>query len=113
MHEYPITEHIVDICSQQCREAEASRVSAINIVIGDYSGYVSESIEMYFDIIAEGTPCEGAALNFTKIKPKLKCDKCGHLFEKRPMTFDCPMCGGQGGPTDIGKEFFIENIEVE
>ena len=29
------------------------------------------------------------------------------------MTFDCPKCGGQGEPTDIGKEFYIESIEIE
>ena len=29
------------------------------------------------------------------------------------MTFDCPECGGEGGPTDIGKEFYIDSIEIE
>ena len=35
------------------------------------------------------------------------------LFEKKLLSFDCPKCGGQGGPTDIGKEFYIESIEIE
>ena len=25
----------------------------------------------------------------------------------------CPECGGEGGPTEIGKEFYIDSIEVE
>ena len=35
------------------------------------------------------------------------------LFEKKLLSFDCPKCGCQGGPTDIGKEFYIESIEIE
>jgi hydrogenase nickel incorporation protein HypA/HybF len=29
------------------------------------------------------------------------------------MTFACPECGTDGGPTETGKEFYIKEIEVE
>ena len=61
----------------------------------------------------EGTLCEKAEVAIEHIKPKLKCSECGELFEKKLLSFDCPKCGGQGGPTDIGKEFYIESIEIE
>ena len=113
MHEYPITEQIIKICTDHCHKAGGSRVSKVNLVIGDYSGYVGESVHMYFDIISEGTVCEKAEVHIEHIEPKLKCSSCGALFKKRPMTFDCPECGGEGGPTDIGKEFYIDSIEIE
>ena len=87
MHEYPITEQIVKIAEKNCKEAGASRVISVNLVAGDYSGLVPESIHMYFDLIAEGTVCEGAEINMKRIKPKLKCPSCGALFERLP----CPL----------------------
>lgn len=113
MHEYPITQQIIKIAENHCKKAGGTKVTKVNLVIGDYSGYVGESVQMYFDIIAEGTLCEGAVVKIKHIEPKLKCPQCGRLFKKRPLSFDCPQCGGQGEPTDIGKEFYIESIEIE
>lgn len=112
MHEYPITEQIIKICSKRCKEAGAERVTRVRLVVGDYSGYIGESIQMYFDIIGEGTPCDGAVLDIRRVKPKLRCPSCGELFERAPMSFACPKCGTDGEPTEIGKEFYIDEIEV-
>lgn len=115
MHEYPITEQIVKIAEKHAAEASASRVTLIKLVVGDYSGFVGESIKMYFDLIAKDTLCEGADITFERVKPKVKCNVCGELFERKPLSFDCPKenCNGLGEPTEIGKEFYIESIEVE
>lgn len=113
MHEYPITEQIIKIAEKHCIKAGGNRVTKVELVIGDYSGYVGESVQMYFDIIAEGTICDGATVEIEHIEPKLRCAECGELFKKRPLTFDCPSCGGQGEPTEIGKEFYIKSIEIE
>jgi hydrogenase nickel incorporation protein HypA/HybF len=82
-------------------------------VVGDYSGFIGESIQMYFDVISEGTLCEGAKVNIERVKPKLQCSQCGTYFERKPFSFACPACGGEGRPTEIGKEFYIDSIEVE
>lgn len=113
MHEYPITEQIVKIAEKHCREQGGSRVTNVKLVIGDYSGYVGDSVHMYFDLIAEGTMCEGAGVEIEHIKPKLKCPACGELFERTYLSFACPVCGTDGEPTEIGKEFYIESIEIE
>ena len=113
MHELPITEKIISIAEEHCREAGASSVRKIHLVIGENSGIVGSSIQMYFDVITEGTACEGAELEMTSVKPKLRCRSCGLLFERAPFSFSCPECGGDGEPTDIGREFYIDTIEVE
>jgi len=74
--------------------------------------YVASSIELYFGIIAEGTVCENAKLNIKRVKPMLKCNECESLFVRKPFSFECPYCGGQGSPTEIGHEFYIESIEI-
>jgi len=68
---------------------------------------------MYFDEISKGTLCEGCALDIRRVKPKLECGVCGQLFERRPFSFECPSCGGEGHPTRIGTEFYIDTIEIE
>ena len=75
MHELPITQKIVKIADEHCRENGGSRVLKVNMVIGDYSGYVGEAIRTYFGIIAEGTLCEGASFEFRTVEPQLRCEK--------------------------------------
>jgi len=112
MHELPITEQIVKIAEEHGQKARASKIERVKLVVGERSGYVSESIQMYFDVISKDTICEGAILEIETVKPKLKCPNCETLFERKPMRFDCPNCGTDGEPTDIGKEFYIDSIEI-
>ena len=113
MHELPITQQIIKIAEENAKANSAVKVTKITIVVGEYSGFIGDSIGMYFDIISKGTMTEGAALEIINIKPKLLCESCGEYFERQRFSFECPKCGGQGGPTEIGKEFYIENIEIE
>jgi hydrogenase nickel incorporation protein HypA/HybF len=113
MHEYPITLRIVQMAEEHCVDNGGERVTAVNLVLGEYSGYVPESIDMYFDVISEGTLCEDAKINIKRVEAKLKCPECGELFKKPHMSFACPRCGADGGPTEIGKEFYVDSIEIE
>jgi hydrogenase nickel incorporation protein HypA/HybF len=112
MHEYPVTVQIIRIAEKKAREADAARVCSISLVVGDQSGFIGDSIQMYFDVIAEGTLCEGAILEISHVRPKLRCETCDSLFERKPMSFACPACGRDGMPTEIGKEFYIKHIEI-
>lgn len=112
MHEYPVTVRIVEIASETA-EKNRGRVRRIDLVVGEDSGFIGESIQMYFDAVAEGTPCEGATLVIEGVRPKLRCETCGRLFERKRYSFRCPHCGGDGEPTGIGKEFYVKSVELE
>lgn len=112
MHEYSIACEIIRIAECSAREKGALKVLNIVLVIGDYSGFIGESIQMYFDEISLGSLCQGARISIKNIHPKFKCRKCHKLFEIEPFSFTCE-CGGVGQPTDIGNEFYVEYIEVE
>lgn len=115
MHEYPAMRTIVDIATRHAAEHGAARVRAIHLTVGENSGYLPESLALYFDLIAGDGPCRGARLEFSRVQPKLRCTRCGALFVRKPFEFACPApdCGGDGEPTDIGREFFVDRIEVE
>jgi hydrogenase nickel incorporation protein HypA/HybF len=112
MHEYPITCEILRLAEEKARAEGASAVTEISLVVGERSGFIGDSIKLYFDIIAEGSIAEGAEIKFTPVETKLKCASCGKLFKRAPFSFACPSCGGDGEPTDIGKEFYIKDIKI-
>jgi hydrogenase nickel insertion protein HypA len=112
MHEYPITQRIIEVAGEYAQKNNAQEVKVINLIVGDYSGYVASSIELYFDLIAEGTVCEKAKLHIERVVPKLRCQSCGELFVRKPFSFECPSCKGEGAPTEIGQEFYIKSIEI-
>jgi len=109
VHEYGLTLGLIEAAS---KHANGARVTKIALVIGEASDVLGDSIRLCFDLIAEGTPCYGAAIEIETTKPMLRCNSCGGLFERKPFSFDCP-CGGEGGPTEIGREYYIKYIEVE
>jgi hydrogenase nickel incorporation protein HypA/HybF len=113
MHEYPITLEVIRLAEQAAREKNAVRVTKIALVVGDLSGYVGDSIRMYFDEISKGTACEGCELEIKRIKPQMQCEVCQEVFERKLFSFDCPFCGGAACPTKTGSEFYIDYIEAE
>ncbi len=113
MHEYAVTQSMINIALSEAQKAGASKILEIRLVIGDLSTIVDDSVQMYFDVMSEGTPAQGAKLVFNRVKAEFKCKSCGEVFVKPPKGFDCPKCGGLGTPTDRGKEFYIESLEIE
>lgn len=111
MHEYPVTLEIIRLAEKMAEENHG-RIRGIHLVIGEDSGFIGESIQMYFDVLAAGTLCEGAQVTIEGVKPKLSCEKCGKLFERKRFSFTCPFCGGSGNPTETGKEFYIKDVEL-
>jgi len=113
LHELSLTEKILKIVLNAANAHQARQVKRIEIVLGDLSGVVSDSMEMYFEMIAKGTIAEEAVLEFTRERARLYCGQCQAEYTKDPKNFFCPICGNLGRFTDIGRECTIRNIEVE
>ena len=113
MHELSISQSMVDLVNEQAREAGASEVKKINLVIGEMSGVVEECVRFYFDFISKGTVSEGAALSFKMIPTTARCRNCGKEFELKDLDWTCPECHGNSLEIIAGKELFVESIEVE
>ena len=111
MHELPITQSILDISLRHAGEAE--RVTKINLVIGDLSSVVGDSVSFYWDILSKDTIAEGAVLHFERIKTRFLCTACQHEYEPEAKEFKCPNCESDQVKILAGKEFQVESIEVE
>lgn len=113
MHEYHEAIHIIEHAIEQARAEGKKKVTKINLVIGENSGFSGESIRMHFEEAAAGTICEGAEISVRTVKTMLRCPNCRELFVRKPFHFECPHCGTEGIPSEVGKEMSIDGIEGE
>ncbi|MCX7709781.1 MAG: hydrogenase maturation nickel metallochaperone HypA [Clostridia bacterium] len=113
MHEYAVTKNMLAVALEEAEKAGAKKIIEIRLVIGDLSTIIDESVQMYFDFLTEETIADGAKLVFKRVPAVFQCKACSIEFNKPAKGFDCPQCGAMGAPTGVGREFYIESIEVE
>ncbi len=113
MHELSVTESLLNLAVQYGAKARAVRVTSLQLVIGQLSGLVDESVQFYWDMISAGTICEGAQLRFERRPATLRCLDCDELYTLNGELIDCPRCHSARLKVVSGDEFFLESIEVE
>jgi hydrogenase nickel incorporation protein HypA/HybF len=118
MHEASASEALVKMVEAEAlargeAEGKSFRITRINLVVGEATGYMRESLEFYVAASARGTRAEGASLGISYVKPLLRCPSCGLEYERARFSFDCPSCGAQGRMTKAGSEFYVDSIEIE
>lgn len=113
MHELPVTESILEIALRHARGAEANRITALYLVIGELSSIVDESVQFYWDLISQDTPAEGAQLHFRRIPIEMLCLDCQRRYQPDSEDLACPTCGGANVRVVAGEEFYLEAIDVE
>ena len=64
MHELSVTKALTDMILRSAKENGAARVNFVDVVMGKQCGYEPECIEMYFEMLSEGTLAEKAVLRF-------------------------------------------------
>jgi len=113
MHELAVTQNVLDIVLREAEKAKAKQIKSIQLVIGDLSGIVDDSVRFYFDFISQDTLAQGAVLSFRRIATRFRCRACGTEFSPQDQDWCCPFCGAPAGEVIAGQEFYIESIEVE
>jgi hydrogenase nickel incorporation protein HypA/HybF len=113
MHELSITESVLNTAVQYAVKEKAKKVTDINLVIGDLSSIVDESVQFYWDIISKDTLCEKAKLHFEHIPASIQCLDCNYHFSLQHELIPCPQCSSMNIKILGGDEFRMESIEIE
>ena len=113
MHELPVTQSILEIALRHAQKPNASRITDLHIVMGELSTMLDDSIQFYWDMIAEGTIAQGAKLHFRRVPAELQCMACFTKYHPKEMELLCPNCGSVGAKVISGEEFFVEAIDVD
>ncbi len=112
MHEQSIVESLLALALENAERAKASKIVKINLVIGELSGAVDESMDFYFSFLRKDTIAAEAVLDFKHVPARLRCRRCGKEFTAENLNFRCPDC--QETQVDIvgGRELYLESLEV-
>ncbi len=114
MHELSVTNSIVDTVVRYATKNGAKRVSTIRLGIGELSDMNEEWIQRYYDKLSNGTVAEGAKIRIERIQPGFCCSDCQTDFDMQfTDSVRCPSCGGTNCTLERGREFFIEDMEIE
>jgi len=113
MHELAVTQGMLSIALEHAAKAGATKITHINLVVGEASGIVDDSVQFYFDFVSKGTPADGATLNFERIPTCFRCRACQTTFSPGNRQWTCPQCGELSVEIVAGREFFVDSIEVQ
>lgn len=113
MHELSITEGVLQVVLGAAQQAGGRRITAIDLVIGDLSSIVDDSVQFYFDLISRDTLAEGARLRFRRIPATVTCEDCGqHCDAQLPLAPHCAACGSPRIHVTGGQQLRVASIEV-
>ncbi len=113
MHELSIASRIVEIASEQCRDAGTVRAVAVTLRIGRLSCVHEDALRFSFGLVGEGTPLAGAELRVVHVPATIWCGPCGREVELPGIQrFACPVCGTPSGDIRAGRELDLESIEL-
>lgn len=108
MHELAITQEIVTLVAER---AGTARVTRVVLEIGRLSAVLPDAVRFCFDLCAEGTALEGAALEVIETPGQARCRHCGEMV-RLDKPFGWCRCGSSDLEWLSGDELKIREIEV-
>lgn len=124
MHEFSAACSIVDTAVEAAVSNNVTRVSAVNIEVGEFTFLIPDQLAFNFEIASRNSILEGAELRIKTVKGRLKCNECGFEGDSEvdpdipneiaafaPMK--CPQCSSSSTKIVGGKDFVITSIEAE
>jgi hydrogenase nickel incorporation protein HypA/HybF len=108
MHELAITQGIVEMIVERTGRA---RVTAVHLRIGKVSGVVPDAVRFCFDLVAAGSPVEGARLEIDEPSGRARCRACDRVFDVEGLIVLCP-CGSADVEVVGGDELLIRAVEL-
>jgi hydrogenase nickel incorporation protein HypA/HybF len=113
MHEMAVTQSILDIATKHAEQAGAERIVQINLIVGELSGIVDDSVQFYFDFLSRDTMAQGARLVFDRRPAVYRCRECETIYQPEGFDWICPACDLLAFDVLSGREFRIESIEID
>jgi hydrogenase nickel incorporation protein HypA/HybF len=110
VHELSIAQAIVDIAT---RSAGESRVTRVYVQVGRLRQVVPSALEFSFELCAEGTPVEGAALELEQVAIEVTCRRCGSESGPEGFPLACGTCGDLAVDVVRGEELQVQSLELD
>lgn len=112
MHELGLMTGIMDAVIAAANDAGADRVTEIDLTVGEMTEVVEEAMHFAFEVLSEGTICEGATLKMNIVQPRSRCLECDAEYDHDRFHMRCPECDSPFTELLQGREMQIESIEI-
>jgi hydrogenase nickel incorporation protein HypA/HybF len=113
VHELSIAQSLIELACEAALREGADRVAKLNVRIGQLAGVVAEALQFSFEIAAEGTLCEGAALEIEEVPIAVLCPRCNDVkMLPDGYNFCCPICGSPTPEIVAGRELDLISLEL-
>lgn len=114
MHELAVTQALLKQVLSAAKKEDVCQVNQIVISLGQYTSFVDDSIQFYWNIIAKDTIAAKADIQIHRIPGKITCLTCHKILEPGSTKPDlCPYCQSYKLFIDGGDELFLEEISYE
>jgi hydrogenase nickel incorporation protein HypA/HybF len=110
VHELSIAESVVRIASEH---AAGRPVARVELRVGHLRQVVPSALAFAFELVAVGTPVEGAELALEEVPAAGRCRSCGAESELDGFPLRCPACGGLGLELLRGEELLVDALELD
>jgi len=112
MHELSIAIHIADIIENEAIQAQAEKVTKVELEIGSMSGVEPAALELAVPEAFRGTMMEKAELVYHYIPASAVCQSCCHEFDPTWHFSICPHCNSSDTYFLRGKELNIKSFDI-
>ena len=110
MHELSLASAVIDTVE---RHAAGRRVTAVHLRVGHLRQVVPSALELAFELVAQGTPAEGAEVELVLVPAAVRCRGCGAESEQDAFPLRCAACGGLAVDVVRGEELLVDSLDVE
>ena len=114
MHELGIVFEIQKRVSAVAEEngLELRDIASVVVEVGEASTIVPRYLKECWPAATDGTEMENAELVVELLIAKVRCKKCGTVYEYLKNNKKCPVCGAWECVMVTGQEFNIKEIAV-
>lgn len=112
MHELAIAQSLIEIAQAALPATNGVQIVAVRVGLGALAGVSSDELQFGFDVVAQGTPFEGARLVIEDVPLVVYCPHCQAnytLSAVEPLC--CPVCETLVQIIQ-GKELTLQAVEV-
>jgi Zn finger protein HypA/HybF involved in hydrogenase expression len=111
MHEFAIATDIINTIKTKYEE-EFKNLTSINIVVGNFSGTIIDSLELGLDTVLKDYDLNDVKIIISEKNATALCE-CGQKYNLKDVFDLCPKCNSLKRELVSGTDVFIDTIEFE
>jgi hydrogenase nickel incorporation protein HypA/HybF len=111
MHEFSLAQDIIETIGRSVT-GNLSKITAIHIEVGEFSGVVIESLEFGLNVVLQDKNLADVKVNISVVPAAAVCE-CNYEYPVKDILEACPKCNSYNRKIISGTDVIIKSIEIE